>query len=204
MLGGFRAKGDKDVLAAMLDLLEGDDIASASELWRPVNATPAALALACRKLIATSKYVPKPAEVLDAVREAQTELESAKQRCQEVIELLQIADAVMLEFAPREEWIQPWQSHWRAGLGRMLALHEEYGDAHGQYPGESEVKGIAYFDEDKQEGALTAFGALVKREQTKLAAIAPPPQRKRIAAAKKRSEAKRSKQPEGQDADDTI
>ena len=65
----------------------------------------------------------------------------------------------------------------------MLALHERYGDARQQYPGDSAAKGITFFDEDKQEDALTPFGVLVEREKAALAKLVPPPQRKRIVAA---------------------
>ena len=49
-----------------------------------------------------------------------------------------------------------------------------------------------------------SIGMLVEREKAELVKLAPPQQRKRIAAAKTRSEAKRSKQPEKQDAEEKV
>jgi len=164
MLGGLRAKGNnKEAIAAMLDIVESDDIARATSLWEPFEATPVTLALACRRLIATAKFVPQPCELHDALRTARISLISAKRDCETLVDFLRRADATILEFAPREEWIAPYQ---RATLELMLRLHASMGDA--------------------------ALRALVAREKAELAKLAPPPKRKRIAAASKRSEAKRS------------
>ena len=60
-----------------------------------------------------------------------------------MVEFLQIADAVVLEFAPREEWFKPWQPpSMQTAFVRMLRLHEQYGDAREQIPGESSRKGL--------------------------------------------------------------
>jgi hypothetical protein len=94
MLTGFGAKAvDKFMIASMVDLLiEGDDIASASELWRPVKASPAILALACRKLIATSTFPPRPAELLAACREASYTLNSAMRAAEDLVDFLRRCD----------------------------------------------------------------------------------------------------------------
>ena len=83
LLGAFGVKADKDLLGGMVDMLEGDEIAIASGLWKPLNVSPVGLALACRKLIATSPpYPPKPPELYEACREVgkQSGIGSASRR----------------------------------------------------------------------------------------------------------------------------
>jgi hypothetical protein len=177
MLGAMRAKGDqrREAMNGMLDLLDCDAVARATGLWEPFEATPVTLALACQRLIATSKYVPQPPELHDALRAARISLTAKKRDCETLIDLVRQADATILTMASREEWIEPYRR--RGTLELMLRLHQ-----------------CADYDD--------ALRALVAREKAELAKLAPPPQSKRIAAVKKRVETKRSKKPEGQDADE--
>jgi hypothetical protein len=177
LLGGFRTKPDKAALAAMLDMLENDELANAWRMcardsierpWRPLYACPAGLAIACRKLIATARFAPHPSELHAEVHKIQEQLKRTEKNCEALVESVRIADAVMLEFAPREEWFGPWRSR-RTALERMLDLHDIYGDSR---------KRECYDDDDK----LTVFGALVERE--KLALLPAPKQSKLIADQK--------------------
>ena len=85
LLTAFGMRANRFVIAGMVDLLEGDDVAVASELWRPVRASPASLALACRKLMATSTFPPRPAELLAACREANYTLTIAMRAAQDLV-----------------------------------------------------------------------------------------------------------------------
>ena len=157
LTGLYRALGVKagDETEAMvegaLSVLLSNDIALASELWRPLKLSPAILSLACRKLIATAIYQPKPAEVHAACEDAGNNLLWAYQAADELREYVRRADAVLLQFAP-DEWRQPYQTpQYRPALARMLELH--WGEDH---------------DDDNQ------FMALVNRERRRLLAIEAP------------------------------
>jgi hypothetical protein len=72
LLGAFNAKSD-DVMLAMVDKLEsGGELAAASDMamQRPLYVSAVSLALACRTLIATTKFRPQPAELCQACRDA--------------------------------------------------------------------------------------------------------------------------------------
>lgn len=92
-------------------------------------------------------------------------------------------DALLLQF-DYAEWEKPYLTpEHRPILQRMLELHNIHGDG-------SDAWDERDFDDD--DNPLHPFQIAVRAEQTKLAALAAPPQRKRIAAARKRSETKRS------------
>ena len=132
LLGTFGAKSDKDLLAGMLDMLEGDEIAIASGLWHPLRVTPAMLAIACRKLIATATFPPRPAELYAACREASRSLRSAHDACDGLCDYVRRLDAVLLQFAP-EQWREPYlTAQYRPIVQRMLSLHECFGDGFGK------------------------------------------------------------------------
>jgi hypothetical protein len=95
MLAAFGAKPDPDVLAGMLDMLEGgDEIAGMlgmhgddgennyeiARLWQPLQLSPAVLALACRSLIASATFTPKPAELRAACWKAECHLKWGRKR----------------------------------------------------------------------------------------------------------------------------
>jgi hypothetical protein len=128
LLDSFGAKADKGLLVGMVDMLESDALARASKMWEPIDASPAALALACRKLIATRTFVPRPAELAEAVREAVKRIDKAFKGCARLVEHVRKADAVLLEFAPKQ-WRVPYLTPtYRPLLARMLELHETWGD----------------------------------------------------------------------------
>jgi hypothetical protein len=142
MLGALGAKGDKEALGGMIELIEGDAVARATGLWQPLNLTPAILAIACRKLIATSKFVPKPTELADACREAGREVARAECFCDELVDSVRRSDALLLEFAP-DQWRAPYQlPQYQAIVQRMLELHETWGNGDEQF--------FAFADEDDE------------------------------------------------------
>jgi hypothetical protein len=167
------------LLEGSLDSFGSDDIGRASGLWRPLEVSPAVLALACRKLINTAIYPPKPAEVRAACKEAHDKLFFAQQGAESVVEQVRKADAILLEFA-HEQWEQPWlMPQYRPALPRMLELHRDCG--------------WEYQCDDDDEDELNRFERLVEAEQTKLA-IAEAPQPRKIAASRnKRVAIKRSR-----------
>jgi hypothetical protein len=79
------------------------------------------------KAIATQVFAPKAAELAAAVREADKTLRRAHDRCEQLVDFVRRADAVLLEFA-WERWRAPYLARYRALAPRMLALHEVYGD----------------------------------------------------------------------------
>jgi hypothetical protein len=178
-MGVKKSDESQGLLEGSLDMFASDDIGRASGLWKPLNASPAILALACRKLIATAIYPPKPAEVRAACEEARDLLSSAERVADRLVEDVRKADAILLQF-DYDEWQRPWLTpQHRPALARMLELHSIYGD-------ESEE-----FDFDEPVHPLRA---LVEREKARLA-IEQSPEPKRLAAARARSTVKRSKQP---------
>jgi hypothetical protein len=182
MLGAFGAKVETDVLIAMLDMLESNDVADASGLWTPVDTAPAVLSLACRKLIASNTFKPKPAELREACREASNSLWSGLDASNKLVDFVRRCDVLLLEF-DHDEWERPYLTpQYRLILPKMLELHESEGDGSDAWLLES--------DWDDDDGNPThQLARLIRAEKL---AIAPPPERKRIAAARKRNEAKRS------------
>lgn len=146
-------KDDPVALAAMVHLLEADGLARASRLWKPINVSPAALALAATKLIASQVFALKAAELAEACREAVKTMRKAEAACEALVDYVRKADAVLLAFAP-DQWRVPWlMPEFRPILPRMLELHEIYGD------------GSESFD----WGRPSAFGAAVERVRAELA-----------------------------------
>jgi hypothetical protein len=90
-----------------LDILEGDDIASAAGLWKPLKVTPAILALACFKLKGTPGYPPNSADVRVACEAARDTLLQAYIAAHKVRDKVVMANAILLEF-DYAEWERPW------------------------------------------------------------------------------------------------
>jgi hypothetical protein len=167
-LGG-KADRDDDLLDGAVDLLAGDDVAAASGLWEPLRATPATLALGCRMLVATSKFVTKPAEIADACRKARSQLKCAMNAADGLRGYVRRCDALLLQF-DREEWARPYRAMDPAVLRRMLVLHHLHGDG-----------SSAWEDRDEHNAPPHPFEALVIAEQEKFAAL-PAPEPLRLAA----------------------
>jgi hypothetical protein len=211
MLGAVGAKGDRELMLGMLDMLESapvaeaydmgstmfetggrqrfEEQAQAGELWLPVEVSAASLALACRHLIGTFRYGQlRPADLHKACRQAGSKLKSALNTCNDLIDFVRRCDAVLLQF-DRAEWERPYRAlEYHGHLMRLLELHEEH------LPWD-------WRKEDADGKLVHPFAIALRTEQTKLHAVfeaeerakklAPPPERKRIAAARKRSEVKR-------------
>jgi hypothetical protein len=70
LYGALGMKCKPDMLKGAIEVLKSDAIGDATGLWRSVDVTPAVLALACHKVMAKQIYELKPAELLEACREA--------------------------------------------------------------------------------------------------------------------------------------
>jgi hypothetical protein len=165
LLAGFGAKPDPDVLAAMLDALEGgEELAGMTgmiegadqQLWRPTRVSPASLALACKGLVATATFPPRAAELLAACRKTDMRLMWAQEACEKLVDYVRRCDAVLLEF-DLAGWARPYAEN-RPVLERMLRLHDIYGD------------GSDTFD----DGEPNAFRDALEREKAKLVALPAP------------------------------
>jgi hypothetical protein len=129
LLEAFGVKDDKGAVTAMVDVLYADELGRATKLWEPIEASPAALALASKKLIVTAVFTPRPAELANAVREAAKLIRQAADMCDGVVDMVRKADGVLLAF-DYERWREPYRTpEFGPVLARnMLALHEVYGD----------------------------------------------------------------------------
>ncbi len=176
LLGGFGAKADRNVLAAMLDMLSSDQIGIGSGLWQPMYLSSASLALACRKLMVTSKFTPKPAELHDACVEAHRKLHGAHSVLEEFTDYVRRCDAVLLEF-DHAEWQRPYRtSEHQPILEEMLRLHAICGDGSNAWDDR---------EYDDNDNPLHPFEQIVQREQAKLLALpAPEPTREAACDAK--------------------
>jgi hypothetical protein len=154
LLKGFGVNDDKGAVAAMMDVLEAeaDELGRATKLWTPVEASPAALALASKKLNVTAVYTPRPAELANAVREAAKLLRRAAETCNEFVNMVRKADAVLLAF-DYERWREPYcTAEFRPLVSKLLALHEVYGDG----------------SDDFDWGRPNAFSAAIERARADL------------------------------------
>lgn len=162
LLGAFGAKADRDIMLGMLDMLEGAELADATELWSPLRVSPVVLALACRQLIATATFPPRAAELHNACGEANYTLGRAQGRCESLLGHVRRCDALLLEF-DHTEWQRPYLQNpqYRPVQQRLLREHELRGNGSRDWWNE------AYDDDDNP---LHPFAILVKGEQDKLKA----------------------------------
>jgi len=113
---GIRATNDNEgLLSGALRLFESDALGAASGMWVPMRVSPASLELACMKLLATSKFAPKPAELRTACIEAREALTKRYLECAEFCAQFIRADRVLL-MLDREEWRRPFLTHQYQGL----------------------------------------------------------------------------------------
>jgi hypothetical protein len=123
----LNAFGAKDEQIAALDtmiglVVNGDPIALATGLWAPVNASPTSLALACQRLIACNTFVPKPAELAEACREARKAMRRAQDGTEQLRTYILRAEGVLLQFS-RDEWRAPYLTpEFRPLVPRVLTL----------------------------------------------------------------------------------
>jgi hypothetical protein len=120
-----------DAIDGMILMLEGQDIGAASGLWETARITPAVLALACRKLIATHKFkkLLEPADLQEACCKAAASLQAASNKLDAFMREFLNVDAILLEFA-HDEWEKSWLlPQYRPMLARVLDLHATHGPA---------------------------------------------------------------------------
>jgi hypothetical protein len=176
MLGAFGAKADPVVMAGMLDMIESEELGIATGLCQPMHLSAESLAIACRTLIANNKFIPKPAELHEACREAYRKLAAAFKTAEDLVMFVRRCDALLLEFA-HDEWERPYLlSKYRQVLESMLELHSIYGNG---------TKEFAAWEQEWERGKeIHPFLALVRAEKAKLALPAPSaePAKPRIAA----------------------
>jgi hypothetical protein len=106
------------LLAACADLFNpiNDTIGAETGLWEPVSKHPLVLAIAIKKLIATSVFTPSPSELREAMKLATRKLDSLASYTCEWLDLLQKADAILFEF-DRDSWNVAY-----ANVGSKIAL----------------------------------------------------------------------------------
>jgi hypothetical protein len=95
-------------LAACCDLF--NPINEGLALWEPVSRHPAVLALAVKRLIASTVFAPVPAELLSTMREVEAKLRGLTFATGRWLERFRKADAVMFERDRRA---------WEAGYARL-------------------------------------------------------------------------------------
>jgi hypothetical protein len=157
------AKPDDGSLAAAIDMFESDALGVASGLWRPMNVTPAMLALACRSLINTCIFPPKPAELRNACREADRAIGYACAAATNFREQVVEVDALLLMQA-HDDWERPYLTErYRPILERMLYLH---------------FCSDFYDDKYSDDPPFHPFVVAVDQERAKLALRAPQPEPK--------------------------
>jgi hypothetical protein len=93
------------LLACCADIFNpiNETIAASTRLWKPVSRHPVVLALAIKKLIATSVFTPPPSELRDAMIEANRRISRLEFWAGEWLDLFDRADLVVWEF-DREAW----------------------------------------------------------------------------------------------------
>ena len=86
--------------------------------------TPAVLVMACLQLLDTNKFIPKPAEFMEAFREAANQRHTAMHRFSDLEYWIRKCDAVLLLCAT-EKWTEPYYlGDYEDILKAMLAAHE--------------------------------------------------------------------------------
>lgn len=182
---GVAKDSRREMAKAVVEMFENDDIVRATARawddrddplcgWQPVRATPTTVALACRMLVATHKFEPRPAEVRAAVQEASRRIEHAHARASEFCDMFIAVDAILLQHA-RADWHAPYAKQYRPVLDRVLELH------------------LIEHDDD------SPLAQLVRAEQRKL--VLPKPEGAAIAACvkpaakKTKRQRRRTKQP---------
>jgi hypothetical protein len=198
LYGAFGSKTKREMVKAVIDMFESDEIVRVTARflnadddpmpqWQPMLASPAALALACRMLIATHKFEPKPAELRAAVCDARNRLRGACSAAEFFCNRFLEWDAILLQHA-HDEWERPYLTEqYRPLLKRVLDLHET-----------TLIFGGEDCDGDWDEANPTPFELLIRAEQDKLALPAPEQTNTAVAAcvqppAKKTHKPKRGK-----------
>jgi len=93
------------LLAACADLFNpiNDAVGEASGLWKPISKHPLVLALAIKRLIATSVFSPSPSELRDAMNLAKERLSALGSYAGQFLALINKADEIIFTF-DRPAW----------------------------------------------------------------------------------------------------
>jgi hypothetical protein len=101
-----------------------NQIGELTGLWKPVPQHPVIIALAIKQLIGEEVFAPEPSEVAKACRHAHQRLSVHLHWTDEWLAKLNLADGILLEFAPHDEWERPYLlPEYRPVLTWMLEDH---------------------------------------------------------------------------------
>jgi hypothetical protein len=174
------------LLASCADLFDpvNEIIGGTTGLWNRVSRHPAVLALAIKTLVRTSVFTPSPAELLAALKEAESKLGKLVHYTDQWLDTMRRADAIVFAF-DRAAWDAAYAKVRSSVALAMLPSNEEP-------------------DEDEDGNAIAAsprWQALHELWERKLAAeeaaeIAAAPEPKRIAACEAKP-SKRTHKPKG-------
>jgi hypothetical protein len=163
LLGALGAKDDKAMIFGMADALEDCEIKNRLDRNRPFELSQPGLALACRELIKTSVYTPRPVELLAACENSENHLRFAIYGLNQLTEFIRKCDAIVLEFA-YSEWEKSYLTpELRPIVARMLFLHDIYGD------GTNEWDEGDYYDDD-DENPVRPFSQILEMAKQKFKA----------------------------------
>jgi hypothetical protein len=147
----------------MADALEDCEIKNRLDRNRPFELSQPGLALACRELIKTSVYTPRPVELLAACENSENHLRFAIYGLNQLTEFIRKCDAIVLEFA-YSEWEKSYLTpELRPIVARMLFLHDIYGD------GTNEWDEGDYYDDD-DENPVRPFSQILEMAKQKFKA----------------------------------
>jgi hypothetical protein len=123
LLGAMGAKVDNE---AFMEQVGG--YVCAVENWLEKGdavVTLTVLLMACLQLLDTKKFIPKPAELMKACRQAAEQRSNAYASLRATEYYIRRCDAVLMLFAP-EKWTEPYEvDDYRETLECMLEAHEE-------------------------------------------------------------------------------
>ena len=114
------------LLSACADMFDpvSDIIGRSTGLWQPINKHPVVIALAIKRLIATSTFAPAPTELREAIRLATDKLGERVGRAQTWLHDLTKAERIVFAF-DREAWAGALVTRDCLKGGRAISLIEE-------------------------------------------------------------------------------
>ncbi|MFD2185007.1 hypothetical protein [Rhodoplanes azumiensis] len=95
LIGAEPTEGNERYIGVLVGMLTGRDAVDDLDLADPVMVSPAALAIALRKLLRTERRRPPPAVVIDACRLAAIELDRLADRLVALSDLRDDVDAIL-------------------------------------------------------------------------------------------------------------
>jgi hypothetical protein len=192
-----KRKSDEEsslLLAAAADMFDpGNDVLGCITGVERINRHPLVLAIAIKQLIATAKFT-SCAELREAMAKVANSIGISISHLEFVMEAIDRADAMLFE-----KDRAAWDAAYANGDSKVVLAMREWSELAGEGPSEDEDEnGNPEFPPSPRWQALAALIEAKNAEQVKLA---PPPERKRIAAARKRGNVKRTRKPKPLEAD---